>query len=79
MMGGIPTQATGQVLTVNEKGERCGCSGAVRGSEIACVSVHGANRLGGSRRWTWWALVAQRSASARVYRRAGRIARCQRV
>lgn len=47
MMGGIPTKVTGQALTVNEQGER-GDSRAVAVGEIACVSVHGANRLGGN-------------------------------
>lgn len=79
MMGGIPTKVTGQALTVNEKGEDVVVPGLFAVGEIACVSVHGANRLGGNSLLDWWSLVAQRSASARVYRRAGRIARCQRV
>ncbi|NYY74332.1 hypothetical protein DMH88_02180 [Escherichia coli] len=80
MMGGIPTKVTGQALTVNEKGEDVVVQGLFAVGEIACVSVHGANRLGGnSRCWTGGIWSCGRSASARVYRRAGRTARCQRV
>ena len=46
MMGGIPTKVTGQALTVNEKGEDVVIPGLFAVGEIACVSVHGANRLG---------------------------------
>ena len=42
MMGGIPTNLDGQVL--NERGEVV--SGLYAAGECACVSVHGANRLG---------------------------------
>ncbi|MDU1268165.1 MAG: FAD-binding protein, partial [Escherichia coli] len=45
MMGGIPTKVTGQALTVNEKGEDVVVPGLFAVGEIACVSVHGANRL----------------------------------
>lgn len=48
MMGGIPTKVTGQALTVNEKGEDVVIPGLFAVGEIACVSVHGANRLGGN-------------------------------
>lgn len=48
MMGGIPTKVTGQALTVNEKGEDVVVPGLFAVGEIACVSVHGANRLGGN-------------------------------
>ncbi|MCE1658480.1 FAD-binding protein, partial [Enterobacter hormaechei] len=48
MMGGIPTKITGQALTVNEKGEDVVIPGLFAVGEIACVSVHGANRLGGN-------------------------------
>ncbi|RCH81205.1 succinate dehydrogenase flavoprotein subunit [Rhizopus azygosporus] len=45
-MGGIPTRYTGEVLTVNEKGEDQVVPGLYAAGEAACVSVHGANRLG---------------------------------
>ncbi|WWO95703.1 MAG: succinate dehydrogenase flavoprotein subunit [Candidatus Dasytiphilus stammeri] len=48
MMGGVPTKITGQVITVNEKGEDVIIPGLFAVGEIACVSVHGANRLGGN-------------------------------
>ncbi|BBU85547.1 hypothetical protein EIMP300_69470 [Escherichia coli] len=81
MMGGIPTKVTGQALTVNEKGEDVVVPGLFAVGEIACVSVHGANRLGGnfSAAGPGGIWSCGRSASARVYRRAGRTARCQRV
>ncbi|XZQ58558.1 MAG: succinate dehydrogenase flavoprotein subunit [Arsenophonus sp.] len=48
MMGGIPTKITGQALMINEKGEDVIIPGLFAIGEIACVSVHGANRLGGN-------------------------------
>jgi succinate dehydrogenase (ubiquinone) flavoprotein subunit len=45
-MGGIPTKYTGEVLRVNEKGEDEVVPGLFACGEAACVSVHGANRLG---------------------------------
>ena len=45
-MGGIPTKFTGEVLTVDEKGEDKVVPGLYAAGEAACVSVHGANRLG---------------------------------
>jgi succinate dehydrogenase subunit A (EC 1.3.5.1) len=48
MMGGIPTNVNGQVLTQNEKGEDTVVEGFYACGEVACVSVHGANRLGGN-------------------------------
>lgn len=42
MMGGIPTNVDGQVLTVNDRI----VPGLYAAGECACVSVHGANRLG---------------------------------
>ncbi|NBW58073.1 succinate dehydrogenase flavoprotein subunit [bacterium] len=47
MMGGIPTNKYGQVLTVTDDGEKV-VSGLYAVGECACVSVHGANRLGGN-------------------------------
>jgi succinate dehydrogenase / fumarate reductase flavoprotein subunit len=46
LMGGIPTNIHGQVLTVNNKGEDQVVEGLYAAGECACVSVHGANRLG---------------------------------
>jgi len=46
-MGGIPTNYNGQVLTVSqETGEEVTVPGLYAAGESACVSVHGANRLG---------------------------------
>ncbi|QNL19729.1 succinate dehydrogenase flavoprotein subunit [Hyphobacterium sp. CCMP332] len=45
-MGGIPTNYHGEVLTVNGKGEEITVPGLMAVGEAACVSVHGANRLG---------------------------------
>ncbi len=47
MMGGIPTNVHGQVLSVNhDNGSTQTVSGLYAIGECACVSVHGANRLG---------------------------------
>lgn len=46
LMGGIPTNYHGQVLTQNSKGEDEIIDGLYAAGECACVSVHGANRLG---------------------------------
>ena len=48
MMGGIPTNVNGQALTQDEKGEDKVIPGLFAVGEVACVSVHGANRLGGN-------------------------------
>ncbi|RDL43828.1 succinate dehydrogenase flavoprotein subunit [Marinomonas piezotolerans] len=48
MMGGVPTNVGGQALTQNEAGEDQVIPGLYACGEIACVSVHGANRLGGN-------------------------------
>jgi len=45
-MGGIPTRYTGEVLTVDDKGKDKVVPGLYACGEAACVSVHGANRLG---------------------------------
>jgi succinate dehydrogenase (ubiquinone) flavoprotein subunit len=45
-MGGIPTKYTGEVLSVDEKGNDKVVPGLFACGEAACVSVHGANRLG---------------------------------
>jgi len=48
MMGGIPTNVNGQALTQNAKGDDEVVEGFYACGEVACVSVHGANRLGGN-------------------------------
>ena len=48
MMGGIPTNLHGQALTQNSEGGDEILSGLFAVGEAACVSVHGANRLGGN-------------------------------
>ncbi|QQG46708.1 MAG: succinate dehydrogenase flavoprotein subunit [Candidatus Azosocius agrarius] len=48
MMGGIPTNKYGQVINVLKSGEELVVSGLYAVGECACVSVHGANRLGGN-------------------------------
>lgn len=45
-MGGIPTKYTGEVLTVGADGQDQVVPGLFACGEAACVSVHGANRLG---------------------------------
>jgi len=45
-MGGIPTKYTGEVLTVDKEGNDQVVPGLYAAGEAACVSVHGANRLG---------------------------------
>jgi len=46
IMGGIPTNIHGQVLTIDSKGKDQVVNGLYAAGECACVSVHGANRLG---------------------------------
>jgi len=48
MMGGIPTNVHGQALTQNLNHEDEVIPGLFAVGEVACVSVHGANRLGGN-------------------------------
>ncbi|MCH7672442.1 MAG: succinate dehydrogenase flavoprotein subunit [Proteobacteria bacterium] len=48
MMGGIPTNINGQAITQNRDGEDEIITGFFAVGEAACVSVHGANRLGGN-------------------------------
>ncbi len=48
MMGGIPTNVNGQALTQDAGGEDRLIAGLFAVGEVACVSVHGANRLGGN-------------------------------
>ncbi len=48
MMGGIPTNVHGQALTRDENGNDKVIEGLYACGEVACVSVHGANRLGGN-------------------------------
>jgi succinate dehydrogenase / fumarate reductase flavoprotein subunit len=48
MMGGIPTNVHGQALTLDAHGNDVVIPGLYACGEVACVSVHGANRLGGN-------------------------------
>jgi len=48
MMGGIPTNVHGQALTQDAQGNDVVVPGLYACGEVACVSVHGANRLGGN-------------------------------
>jgi succinate dehydrogenase / fumarate reductase flavoprotein subunit len=48
MMGGIPTNVHGQAITQDEQGKDHIIPGLFAVGEVACVSVHGANRLGGN-------------------------------
>ncbi|KAH7393654.1 putative succinate dehydrogenase flavoprotein subunit [Cadophora sp. MPI-SDFR-AT-0126] len=45
-MGGVPTNWKGQVISVAEDGSEKTVDGLYAAGEAACVSVHGANRLG---------------------------------
>lgn len=46
MMGGIPTNNHGQAVTIDANGNEQLIDGLYAAGECACVSVHGANRLG---------------------------------
>lgn len=48
MMGGIPTNVHGQVMITDKNGNASAVNGLYAVGECACVSVHGANRLGGN-------------------------------
>ncbi len=48
MMGGIATRVSGQALTQDADGADQAVEGLYAVGEAACVSVHGANRLGGN-------------------------------
>jgi succinate dehydrogenase / fumarate reductase, flavoprotein subunit len=48
MMGGIPTRVSGQAITCDANGNDQMIEGLYAAGEAACVSVHGANRLGGN-------------------------------
>ena len=48
MMGGIPTNVHGQAITQDANGVDRIIPGLYACGEVACVSVHGANRLGGN-------------------------------
>ena len=48
MMGGVPTTIDGQAVQIDKKGESTVIPGLYAVGEVACVSVHGANRLGGN-------------------------------
>lgn len=46
LVGGIPTKYTGEVITIDKDGKDVVVPGLYAAGEAACVSVHGANRLG---------------------------------
>lgn len=48
MMGGVPTQVSGQAIKQDRNGKDIEVQGLFACGEIASVSVHGANRLGGN-------------------------------
>ena len=48
MMGGLPTNVHGQAITLDAQGQDQIIEGLYAVGEAACVSVHGANRLGGN-------------------------------
>lgn len=48
MMGGIPTNVDGQALMIDAEGNHSVIDGLFACGEVACVSVHGGNRLGGN-------------------------------
>jgi succinate dehydrogenase flavoprotein subunit len=48
VMGGIPTNVNGQVITQDAKGKDVVLNSLYAVGECACVSVHGSNRLGGN-------------------------------
>jgi len=48
VMGGIPTNRYGEVVATYQDGPEDVVSGLYAAGECACVSVHGANRLGGN-------------------------------
>ncbi|PAR39199.1 succinate dehydrogenase flavoprotein subunit [Vibrio metoecus] len=48
MMGGVPTQVSGQAIKQDRSGKDVEVQGLFACGEIASVSVHGANRLGGN-------------------------------
>ena len=48
MMGGVPTTVHGQAITETDNQEPAEIDGLYAVGEVACVSVHGANRLGGN-------------------------------
>lgn len=48
MMGGVPTRVSGQAIGIDSSGNDIEIEGLYAAGEAACVSVHGANRLGGN-------------------------------
>lgn len=47
-MGGVPCNVNGQAVSIDAQGKETIVEGLFAVGEIACVSVHGANRLGGN-------------------------------
>ncbi len=48
MMGGIPSGIDGRVVSLDARGQTTTVNGLYAVGECSCVSVHGANRLGGN-------------------------------
>jgi succinate dehydrogenase / fumarate reductase flavoprotein subunit len=51
-MGGVPTNRHGEVIALREGNPEAIVAGLMAIGEAACVSVHGANRLGSNSSWT---------------------------
>ncbi len=70
-MGGIPTNYHGEVLTKVGGDPDHVVPGLMAIGEAACVSVHGANRLGSNSLIDWWSSAAPRACAAgKRWRRA---------
>ncbi len=79
-MGGIPTNFHGEVLTLKNGNPDHVVPGLMAIGEAACVSVHGANRLGRTRSSTSWCSAAPRACAApRRWRRAAACRNCRRI
>lgn len=73
LMGGIPTTVTGQVLRDNTSV----VPGLYAAGECACVSVHGANRLGTTRCWISTSSVVGPASPPPVMRRVTTLSTCR--
>jgi succinate dehydrogenase/fumarate reductase flavoprotein subunit len=72
-MGGVPTNIHGEVVTIKDGNPDAVVPGLMAIGEGACVSVHGANRLGSNSLLVSWCLAGprhcgwpRRSVAARV-------------
>jgi succinate dehydrogenase / fumarate reductase flavoprotein subunit len=61
-MGGIPTDIHGRVVVMDGKGTIV--EGLYAAGECACVSVHGANRLGPTACWIWWSSAGEPASTS---------------